>query len=165
MLQVLDGLDYAHTAKGLVHRDIKPANIFLIVNKGKIVAKLGDYGLGKAFDNAGLSGQTMTGTAMGTPQFMPRQQVLEFKYAQPDVDVWAVAATLYFMLTGTFPRDLTDKVNPMLEILTKPPVPIRNRDAAIPQSLADVIDKALIDNPELHFKSAIAFKQALLSIN
>jgi eukaryotic-like serine/threonine-protein kinase len=162
ILQVLDGLHYAHTEKKLVHRDIKPANIFLIVNKGKIIAKLGDYGLAKAFDLAGLSGQTMTGSAMGTPQFMPRQQVLEFKYAQPDVDVWAVAATLYFMLTGAFPRDLTDKINPMLEILTKPPVPIRERDASIPKPLANLIDKALIDYPELHFKSAIAFKQHLI---
>ena len=113
-------------------------------------------------DASGLSGQTMTGIAMGTPQFMPRQQVLEFKYARPDVDVWAVAATLYFMLTGTFPRDLNDKVNPMLEILTKPPVPIRDRNAFIPESLAKVIDKALIDNPELHYKNAIAFKQDLI---
>ena len=161
VLQVLDGLHYAHTNKGLVHRDIKPANIFLTVYKGNIVAKLGDYGLAKAFDMAGLSGQTMTGTSMGTPHFMPRQQVLEFKYAQPDVDVWAIAATLYFMLTGKFSRDLNDTTNPMLEILTKPPVPIRERDASIPQPLADLIDKALIDNPKLHFNSAFEFKQAL----
>ena len=162
ILQVLDGLHYAHTEKGLVHRDIKPGNIFLTVHMGKLVAKLGDYGLAKAFDLAGLSGQTVTGTAMGTPQCMPRQQVLEFKYAKPDVDFWAVAATLYFMLTGAYPRDLEDNFNPMLEILTKSPVPIRERDPSIPQPLADLIDLALIDHPELHFKNAIAFKRALL---
>lgn len=164
ILQVLDGLHYAHTEKGLVHRDIKPGNIFLTVNKGKIVAKLGDYGLAKAFDQAGLSGQTLTGTAMGTPHCMPRQQVLEFKYAKPDVDVWAMAATLYFMLTGEYPRMLEGSVNPMLEILTKPAVPIRERNASIPQPLADLIDKALIDNPELHFPSALSFKQALTNV-
>lgn len=71
--------------------------------------------------------------------------------------------TLYFMLTGAFPRNLTDKVNPMLEILTKLPVPIRQRDSSIPQSLADAIDRALIDNPSLYFDTAIAFKQALLN--
>jgi len=165
ILQVLDGLHYAHTEKGLVHRDIKPGNIFLTVDSGKTVAKLGDYGLAKAFDLAGLSGQTLTGKAMGTPSCMPRQQVLEFKYVKPDVDVWAVAATLYFMLTATYPRDLTGNADPMLEILTKPPVPIRERDNSIPQPLAELLDLALVDYPELYFKSAIAFKEALLEID
>ena len=34
---------------------------------------------------------------------MPRQQVINFKYAGPEVDVWATAATLYTMLTGGYP--------------------------------------------------------------
>ena len=105
ILQILDALQYAHVEKGLVHRDLKPANIFLALKNGQTVAKLGDYGIAKAFDGAGLSGQTMTGTLGGTPVFMPRQQVLDFKYAQPEVDIWASAATLYYMLTGFYPRD------------------------------------------------------------
>ena len=68
------------------------------------------------------------------------------------------------MLTGAFPRNLIDKLDPMLEILTKPPVPIRERDATIPKSLADVIDRALIDRPKLHYKSALSFKEDLLRL-
>ncbi|GAB4539485.1 MAG: hypothetical protein Tsb0014_29950 [Pleurocapsa sp.] len=162
-LQVLDGLHYAHSEKGLVHRDIKPGNIFLTVNNGQLVAKLGDYGLAKNFDLAGLSGQTATGTKMGTPVFMPRQQALNFKYAQPSVDVWAVAASLYYMLTLSYPRDFDSQEHPMLAILKTQPVSIRKQDSSIPQPLAELIDLALVDNPELHFKNAIAFKQALLS--
>lgn len=163
ILQILDGLHYAHQ-KGLVHRDIKPANIFLTVNKGKIVAKLGDYGLAKAFDMAGLSGISDRGDCMGTPACMPRQQVLDFKCSLPEVDIWAVVATYYYLLTGFFPRNLEDPNNMMVELLTKSAVPIRERDASIPQPLAEVIDLALVDNPELHFKSAFAFKQALLNV-
>ena len=163
ILQVLDGLHYAHTEKGLVHRDIKPGNIFLTVTDDRLVAKLGDYGLAKAFDLAGLSGQTMTGTKMGTPVFMPRQQVLNFKYVKPDVDVWAVAATLYYMLTGAYPRNF-EGIEPMLAILKNQPVPIRDRDASIPKPLANLIDLALQDKPNLHFKSAMEFKQALLNV-
>ena len=164
ILQVLDGLHYAHTKKNVVHRDIKPGNIFLSVNRGQTIAKLGDYGLTKAFDLSGLSGQTLTGSCMGTPSFMPRQQVLNFKYVEPDVDVYAVAATLYFMLTGSYPRQLEGAIDPMLEILTKPAIPIREKDESLSQSLAELIDLALVDYPELHFKSAIAFKNALLSL-
>ena len=161
ILQVLDGLSYAHTELGLIHRDIKPNNVFLTVEDGKLRAKLGDYGLAKNFDLAGLSGQTMTGTAMGTPNFMSRKQVLNFKYAKPDIDVWAVAASLYFMLTLKHPRDLRG-VEPMLAILKTQPVPIQARDNSISQTIANLIDSALKDDGELRFKSASDFKHALL---
>ncbi|MDZ8094771.1 MAG: protein kinase [Nostoc sp. DedQUE05] len=176
ILQILDALEYAHNVelpyvkladgkfgkgKGIVHRDLKPSNIFLTKIDGKLVAKIGDYGLSKAFDLAGLSGQTLTGTQAGTPVFMPRQQVLNFKYAQPEVDIWAVAACLYNMLTGCFPRNFIG--DPFLAVLQNNPIPIRQRDATIMQPLAQVIDLALVDKPEIHFKSAAEFKRALLS--
>ncbi|MEG4535144.1 protein kinase domain-containing protein [Microcoleus sp. D2_18a_D3] len=177
ILQVLDGLTYTHNAeipnvrladgsfakgRGLIHRDLKPGNIFLANVGGKQVAKIGDYGLAKAFDQAGLSGQTMTGNVVGTPYFMPRQQVVNYKYTQPDVDVWAAAACLYVMITGYSPRNLEDQ-DPFLAVLQNDAVPVRDRTSAIPQPLATVIDRALIDNPEIYYKSAAEFKQALLN--
>ena len=177
ILQVLDGLAYAHTAyipyvklkdgssdrgKGLVHRDLKPENIFLSTAGNSIIAKIGDYGLAKAFDLAGFSNLTMSGTKAGTPGFMPRQQVLNFKYVKPEVDIWATAATLYYMLTGTYPRDFAGK-DPFLAVLDDKPVPVGVRDASIPQKLAEVIDLALIDSPAIYFKNAADFKQALSS--
>ena len=161
ILQALDGLHYAHTEHGLVHRDVKPANLFLAGSGRSRVTKVGDYGLAKAFDSAGLSGQTRTGDIMGTPVFTPRQQVINFKYAGPEVDVWAMAASLYFMLTGAFPRDFTKGKDPWLIVLQTPAVPIRQRNASIPKKLADVIDHALLDTPEIGFKTASEFKQAL----
>lgn len=162
MLQGLEGLQYAHE-KGLVHRDFKPANLFLSHQENAIRVKVGDYGLAKAFDLAGLSGQTLTGTKAGTPVFMPRQQVLDFKYAQPEVDVWAAAASLYFMITGTFPRNFKGK-DPFVVVLTTQPVPIRDRDPSVPKPLADLIDYVLRDNPEIYFKKAVALKRALSDV-
>ena len=174
-LQVLDGLIYAHNVevpyvrladgrlgkgKGLVHRDLKPNNIFITNIDGKMIVKIGDYGLAKAFDLAGLSGQTLTDTKMGTPVFMCRQQVLDFKHALPEVDVWASAACLYNMLTGDFPRDFIG--DPWNCILRNNPVPIRQRDSSIPENLAKVIDLALTEKPQIHFQSAADFKAALL---
>ena len=57
------------------------------------IAKVADFGLAKAFDDAGLSNFTATGTRAGSPWYMPRQQVVRFKSADPAVDVWAMAAT------------------------------------------------------------------------
>lgn len=175
-IQALDGLQYAHSAatqeyeksdgsivqaQGLVHRDLKPANIYLTEKDGELIAKVGDFGLAKAFDTAGLSGQTATGSVGGSPLFMPRQQILNFKYAKPNVDVWAMAATLYKALTGTYPRDFPRGEDPWLTALKTAPIPIRNRDANIPAKLAEVIDTALVDDPDLHFASAREFRDAL----
>jgi serine/threonine-protein kinase len=164
-LQALEGLHYAHNVfgpgSGLVHRDLKPANLFLSGTGSARVARIGDYGLSKAFDDAGLSGATRTGDIAGTPHFMPRLQVIDFKYARPEVDVWAMAASLYNMLTGAVPRDFPATRDPWLVVLDDPPVPIRRRLASLPEKLAEVIDHALTEEPEIPFKTAAEFKEAL----
>jgi serine/threonine-protein kinase len=176
ILQALAGLEYAHQAevpavklrdgsvgrgRGLIHRDLKPQNLYLCGSGATRITKIGDYGLSKAFDLAGLSGQTRTGEKAGTPHFMPRQQVLDFRCARPEVDVWAIAATLYFMLTGLFPRDFPKGKDPWQVMLESQAIPIRQRDPSIPPKLAAVIDEALIDNPSIPFKSATELREKL----
>lgn len=177
ILQVLDGLEYAHNAeiphlklldgsfsqgRGLVHRDLKPSNL-LLQSQAPQRLKIADYGLTKAFDKAGLSGLASSNTAIEFFQFMPRQQAINFNYAKPEVDVWATAACFYYLLTGMAPRDFTSK-DPYLVVLQNEPVPIRQRNPDIPKLLAELIDMALADNPDLCFKSAAAFKLALKSV-
>ena len=172
---VLDGLEYAHTRtissktkdgriiqkKGLVHRDLKPANIFLSGQGAARLAKIADLGLAKAFRSSGLSGLTATGSAAGSPSFMPRQQVLNFKYSKPEVDVWGAAASLYFMLTGAFPRNFPENRDPWLVVLQDPVIPIEMRLPTLPPALAEVINQALAEQPALYFGSAAEFKKAL----
>jgi pSer/pThr/pTyr-binding forkhead associated (FHA) protein len=180
VLQALDGLEYAHQAdipfshneadtyaqgKGLVHRDLKPDNLFLSGPVRAPVLKIGDFGLAKAFDLAGYSGFTQTGLGAGTAGFMPRQQAEDFKYLKPDADVWAMAATLYSLLTGRTPRDFTAGTHPLLAVLEQPVVPIRERNPRLPGPLAELIDEALIDTPAIGIKTATEFKQRLLAIS
>lgn len=175
ILQVLDGLEYAHHAnvsvkcgwrtresRGVVHRDFKPANIFLADNSTYPAAKVADFGLAKGFETAGLSKHTRTGTIAGTPVFQPRQQIANFKYAKPDVDVWAAAASYYYMLTANFPKDIKGK-DIWLAMYTEKVVPIRQRDPQIPEKLAAVIDKALVETPDIGLKTAREFKQQIVA--
>ena len=177
-IEGLRGLEYIHTTevpainlddgsfgigRGLVHRDIKPANL-LLTGPDPARVKIADVGLAKAFDLAGLSGQTRTGAAAGTPLFMPRQQVINFKYAQPDVDVWSMAATLYTMLTGQPPRDFRRGVDPWRVVLQEPPVPIRRRNPEIPGRLAEVVDHALEERPKIPYSTARELRKELESV-
>ena len=67
------------------------------------------------------------------------------------------------MITGYSRRNLQGQ-DPFLAVLQTDAVPVRDRTSAIPQPLATVIDRALIDNPDIYYnKSAAEFKQALLN--
>ncbi|WP_307872646.1 FHA domain-containing serine/threonine-protein kinase [Paractinoplanes ovalisporus] len=162
--QAAAALRYAHTAaipvvhadgstavgRGLVHRDIKPENLLLTAD-GRL--KVGDFGLAKAYDQAGLSGRTPSGAIAGSVAFMPRRQVIDYKYARPEVDVQALAACLYWMLTGATPRDFPPGADPVAVVLREPPVPIRKRLPTLPEPAASVVDAALGEDPA----SAAAF--------
>ena len=117
-LDALDALAYAHRtelavvladgrteiAHGLVHRDVTPQNLLLATGPdGEVITKVADFGLAKAFEKAGLSGHTGTGAIGGSIAFQARAQLIDFKYARPEVDLWAVTACLYWMLTGATP--------------------------------------------------------------
>lgn len=160
MLQCLDGLDHAHRG-GFVHRDLKPQNVLLDGPEDHQQAKISDFGLAKNFELAGLSGMTATGGFGGTYHFMPREQLTEFKYARPVSDVWSMAATFYNVLTGCYPLNFEKSRDPMEIVLRDDPVPIRQRDDTLPDSLAEVIDRALSAELGRRYPSAQEFREAI----
>ncbi len=163
MLQTLDGLAFAH-AKNIVHRDLKPQNILLSQAGSDQIAKISDFGLAKNFQKAGLSGMTMTGSTAGTPVFMPREQVTNFKYIKPVSDVWSIGATFYTILTGKLPRDFLQGKDPMEIVLHGSLIPIRKQDPSIPEKVAEVIDRALTNDIKDRYQTASEMKKALEGI-
>jgi len=160
ILQVLEALEYAHK-EGIIHRDIKPAQILLAKLDGGWQAKLSDYGLAKNFQLAGLSGMTMPGTFGGSAPFMPPEQITNYRDVKPTSDIFAVGATLYHLLSGQFVFDIRRPREWFLDILEGKPVPIRKRSSAIPESIAEVVDKAVSKDIADRYQDAHRMKVAL----
>jgi serine/threonine protein kinase len=146
ILQAVSGLAHAHD-KGFVHRDIKPGNI--LISRG--TALVSDFGMTKSFEQAGLSGLSVTGSYAGTPVFSPREQITSFKYVKPTADIWSMGATIYCMLTGELPLPFDKKRDPIDVILNEAAIPILKRAAKLPKKLAQVIDQALAAKPKDRF--------------
>ncbi len=159
MFQVLEGLVHLHS-NGMVHRDIKPPNILLTSTRDG-VAKIADMGLAKNFELAGLSGMTVTGTALGTPFYMAREQLMSFRSVKPVTDVWAACATFYFMLTGRHPYHLRDGESPINAVLRGDLVPIRQRKPMLSESVATVLEKGLSVDVAKRFQTAEELLSAL----
>ena len=164
MLQALEGLAFAHK-QGFVHRDLKPQNILLSGSESRWVTKIADLGLAKSFINAGLSGMTMTGGGFsGSLLFMPREQVVNFKYVKPESDVWSMGASFYNMLTGDFPRPVKPGQDPVDVILNGDIVPLRQRYPHIPKDVATVIDRSVAQDPKDRYQTAGDMLKALAKV-
>ncbi len=103
--KVCEGVEHAHQ-KGIIHRDIKPTNVLVMVQGGKAVPKVIDFGIAKAL------GQKLTERTLftrfeqllGTPAYMSPEQA---EWGGIDIDtrsdIYSLGALLYELVTGTTP--------------------------------------------------------------
>jgi serine/threonine-protein kinase len=94
---VAEGVQHAHE-QGVIHRDIKPHNVMLDQTTAGREPRplLADFGLARMRD----SGLSTSGTALGTPSYMPPEQARGQRSAMgPQSDVYGLGATLYALLT------------------------------------------------------------------
>ena len=99
--QVAKALTRAHE-KGIVHRDIKSDNIFLCdVGSDEVFVKLLDFGIAKGGVEARtMSGQTATGSLVGTPHYMSPEQAVGARDLDHRSDLWSLGMVAFEALTG-----------------------------------------------------------------
>jgi len=157
--QCLAGLAHAH-AQGIVHRDVKPQNVLIHRDGQQLVAKLADFGLSALFESAGLLGMTATCQAKIDYQFMPAERLTHFKQSDPRSDLWSLAATFYYALTGRPPRDFTGR-DPIAVVLHAQTTALRVANPLVPEPLAEVMDRALRKAVTERFQTALEMQRAL----
>lgn len=108
MNEICDTVHLIHS-NNLLHLDIKPSNIMLSTDSGsdKAYPVLVDFGLAKQFDTNG-NPTSSTFSKGATDSYAPKEQYSDIKRFNPAIDVYALAATLYFLLTGKHPKSAFD---------------------------------------------------------
>jgi WD40 repeat protein/predicted Ser/Thr protein kinase len=101
ILKVCEALEVVHKA-GYLHRDIKPENI-IVCGDGRVV--LVDFGAARSF----MAGRTGRMTVLLTPGFAPLEQYAEQAKRGAYTDIYALGATLYYLLTGQVPVSAADR--------------------------------------------------------
>ncbi len=144
---VLTGLAFAH-ARGILHRDIKPANI-LISAEGS--AKVADFGIARPTDSA----LTVAGTLLGTPNYMPPEQV-KGQPATQRSDLFSLGIVLFEMLTGQKPF-VGEDISTILHRIVQDPTPsLRERNRELPEAYEQFVHRLTAKSPEERFESADA---------
>lgn len=154
-LQMCKALDYAGR-EGIVHRDVKPANILYRADTG--IAKLTDFGLAKRM---GISAGTRDGEGVGTPCYMPPEQVNNARNVDNRADIYSLGASLYHLLTGRYPIIANNLQEFVQGILEKDPPPIERFNPRVPTSICEIVRKAMHKKPERRYQTGEEMFKAL----
>jgi len=146
---VADALHYLHTRQPpVIHRDIKPANLKLRPD-GSVV--LVDFGIAKESDLA----QTTTGARGLTPGFSPPEQYGDQR-TDARSDQYALAASLYALLTGQRPADSIQRMLGKEQLK-----PIRQLNPAVPEHVEAALERAMALDRDQRFPDIDSFRRAL----
>lgn len=150
---ILSALEHAHRA-GVVHRDMKPANV-MVTELGRV--KVMDFGVARA---RGAEHITMDGYVVGTPAYMPPEQVLS-QEVDGRADLYSVGVMFYRLLTGALPFTAETPVGMLQEQISTNPAPLRLHRDDLPEWCETIVQHALAKSPVDRFQSAASFREAL----
>jgi len=167
-IAVADALAYAH-GEQVIHRDLKPNNV-LVGPYGETVVI--DWGLARniatgeevgALTNPSidLGTETVVGTVMGTPAYMPPEQAHGAPLDE-GADVYAIGAILYHMLAGQRPyADATTLDEIVNRVKDGPPRPLAELAPGAPKELVAIVEKAMARKLDERYRTAVFLAEDL----
>ena len=153
---IISGLEAAHVA-GILHRDVKPSNCF-VGDDGSV--KIGDFGISISTLSQDVWSELAGTGFQGTPQFASPEQ-LRGEPLDVRSDIYAVGATLYYLLTGRPPFDARH-LRELIGRVTNDPVPSpRALRPGTPSRLSTLIVRCLSKAPSERPQSYTEIAEAL----
>jgi eukaryotic-like serine/threonine-protein kinase len=151
--RILSGLEHAHRA-GVVHRDMKPANVMVTEGGG---VKIMDFGIARV---RGAEQMTIEGRLMGTPAYMPPEQVLG-QEVDGRADLYSVGVVFYRLLAGVLPFHADTALAMMQRQILEPPEPVRVHCPDLPDWCDAIVRRALEKAADDRFQTAEEFREEL----
>lgn len=145
VVQILRAARFAHR-RGVIHRDLKPHNVILD-EEGR--ARVTDFGIARA----GASDMTLTGSIMGTAQYLSPEQAQGHAVSATS-DLYSIGVILYELLTGVVPFEGETAVAIAFKQVSAEPVPPSTLNPAVPQTLDAVVLRALAKDPARRYADA-----------
>jgi eukaryotic-like serine/threonine-protein kinase len=138
MATIARAVHYAHE-RGILHRDLKPSNILIDqLDQPRVT----DFGLAKRLN--GESGAISSGRAVGSPNYMPPEQIEPARgKASSASDVYSMGAILYHLLTGRPPFTAATLEETLLQALNSEVIPPRLLNPGVPRDLEIICLKCL----------------------
>jgi len=154
--QVCEGLAEAHRL-GVVHRDLKPSNI-IIDREGN--AHIMDFGIARSLKAKGI---TAPGMMIGTPEYMPPEQV-DGKEVDQRSDIYSLGVILYEMTTGRLPFEGDTSLSIAIKHKTETPPDPGQYNAQIPDDLSQLILRCMGKDKEKRYQDTKELLSELIKI-
>jgi eukaryotic-like serine/threonine-protein kinase len=154
MRQACTGVQAAHDA-GIVHRDLKPDNMFITQKDGRPFVKILDFGVSK-FDPGltGGLGMTQEGATLGTPYYMPPEQIRGDKHIDARADIYALGVILYECVAGNRPFNADTLAHLAVLIHEGNPLPLAQVRPDMPPRFVEVVHRAMAKDKDKRQASA-----------
>jgi eukaryotic-like serine/threonine-protein kinase len=151
--------------EGVVHRDIKPANILLSGGAAMVT----DFGVAKALSSSrdpdehrdGDSTLTVTGTSLGTPDYISPEQATADPAMDHRSDIYSYGVTAYHLLAGETPFPRGSHRETITAHLTKTAVPLETLRPDLPPALSALVMSCMEKDPAARPQTAEAITESL----